>query len=343
VNYTINDIKKYVEGKLSSAEMHAMEKAAMNDPFLADALQGMKLHASDTMQFSADTEALREVLQHRVKGKPKTRFRQVNLWWKAAAVLVLITGASIIIFYTGEKNKVSPVEVAKTENSEHEGRVTDTQTIQKDEEGSLQNIDSPARNVISGKATARLRQPGEKNSTAFPGVSGARKSKGDAIPESEQSEQRLSRADASVSKVSEKREVRSALEEAPVVTADSIRDAGNKDWNLDSLQGRAAGVSVEKAGNRTYRRAESSPSPEGGWDAFNRYIRHSNRIAHDSASPTTVTVSFAVSRRGKLSSIRVLNEVTPAIRDEAIRLVKEGPRWQIPKGSKREVTILFNL
>jgi hypothetical protein len=36
INYTAADIEKYWKGNLSSAEMHAMEKAAMDDPFLAD-------------------------------------------------------------------------------------------------------------------------------------------------------------------------------------------------------------------------------------------------------------------------------------------------------------------
>ena len=40
INYTAADIEKYWKGKLSAAEMHAMEKAAMEDPFLSDALEG---------------------------------------------------------------------------------------------------------------------------------------------------------------------------------------------------------------------------------------------------------------------------------------------------------------
>jgi hypothetical protein len=42
INYTAADIEKYWKGTLSAAEMHAMEKAAMDDPFLADALEGYK-------------------------------------------------------------------------------------------------------------------------------------------------------------------------------------------------------------------------------------------------------------------------------------------------------------
>ena len=35
-------MKNIGKGSLSAAEMHAMEKAAMDDPFLADALEGYK-------------------------------------------------------------------------------------------------------------------------------------------------------------------------------------------------------------------------------------------------------------------------------------------------------------
>ena len=39
-NYTAADFERYHAGKMSAAEMHALEKAAMEDPFLADALEG---------------------------------------------------------------------------------------------------------------------------------------------------------------------------------------------------------------------------------------------------------------------------------------------------------------
>ena len=38
--YTLLDIEQYLQGKLSPAEMHALEKAAVQDPFLADAIEG---------------------------------------------------------------------------------------------------------------------------------------------------------------------------------------------------------------------------------------------------------------------------------------------------------------
>lgn len=41
-HYDINLIKQYVAGKLSVKEMHALERAALDDPFLQDALDGFE-------------------------------------------------------------------------------------------------------------------------------------------------------------------------------------------------------------------------------------------------------------------------------------------------------------
>ena len=38
--YTAADFERYYSGQMSDAEMHALEKSALEDPFLADALEG---------------------------------------------------------------------------------------------------------------------------------------------------------------------------------------------------------------------------------------------------------------------------------------------------------------
>lgn len=42
INYTLADIEKYLQGSMSAAEMHQLEKAALQDPFLADAIEGFE-------------------------------------------------------------------------------------------------------------------------------------------------------------------------------------------------------------------------------------------------------------------------------------------------------------
>ena len=42
INYTFEDIQRYLQGKMSAAEMHEIEKAALQDPFLSDAIEGYR-------------------------------------------------------------------------------------------------------------------------------------------------------------------------------------------------------------------------------------------------------------------------------------------------------------
>lgn len=58
-----NDIEKYLKGELTPAEMHALEKEALNNPFLAEALEGgEQLDAAD---FSKDVAELNERIMKR--------------------------------------------------------------------------------------------------------------------------------------------------------------------------------------------------------------------------------------------------------------------------------------
>jgi TonB family protein len=56
-----NDIEKYKKGELTTAEMHALEKQALSDPFLADALEGLE-HIS-SQEFSGDMAQLKSAMQ----------------------------------------------------------------------------------------------------------------------------------------------------------------------------------------------------------------------------------------------------------------------------------------
>jgi len=103
VNYTAADIEKYWKGKLSSAEMHAMEKAAMDDPFLADALEGYK----DTSL--ADLDLLKERLDKRVGAFiPTLNLKRKRFTWvRAAAAIIIIVGVGLLVqqLVFNDKNK----------------------------------------------------------------------------------------------------------------------------------------------------------------------------------------------------------------------------------------------
>ena len=76
-----DDIEKYLKGELTPAQMHALEKEALNDPFLADALEGAELVGA--IDFSKDIAELNEKI---IKRKSATWTWPVRI---AASVLLL--------------------------------------------------------------------------------------------------------------------------------------------------------------------------------------------------------------------------------------------------------------
>lgn len=86
------DIDRYLRGEMTPGEMHALEKKALSDPFLADALEGAS--SIDAEDFQNDVAALRQSISERGQGK------QVSLWaWTlriAAGIAIAVAAAFLL-------------------------------------------------------------------------------------------------------------------------------------------------------------------------------------------------------------------------------------------------------
>jgi TonB family protein len=89
-----HDIERYLHGELSPAEMHALEKKALYDPFLAEALEGAAQLAPADL--SADLQQLQASLR---QASPKTTPGvSLRVWaLRIAATLLLLAVATAII------------------------------------------------------------------------------------------------------------------------------------------------------------------------------------------------------------------------------------------------------
>jgi hypothetical protein len=112
INYTAADIEKYWKGKLSAAEMHTMEKAAMDDPFLADALEGYKnINLAD-----AGLDSLKQKLDKRVGAVvPISNLKRKRFTWVGvAAAIIIIVGTGLLVqqlvFNDRNKNSIAILE-----------------------------------------------------------------------------------------------------------------------------------------------------------------------------------------------------------------------------------------
>src|SRR6478609_1439554 len=86
--YSARDIQQYLEGKLSPVEMHAIEKAALDDPFLADAIEGYAV--GDASQQIKDLQSLRINLEAQIN-KEKKKSVLVPTWMRAAIIVLAVS------------------------------------------------------------------------------------------------------------------------------------------------------------------------------------------------------------------------------------------------------------
>lgn len=93
--YTAADFERYHSGQMNESEMHALEKAALQDPFLAEALEGYSY--TDTP--GKDISELKEKLSAKKKKRNIFFVKQKdNIWLRIAALFILITGIGYLAY-----------------------------------------------------------------------------------------------------------------------------------------------------------------------------------------------------------------------------------------------------
>lgn len=138
--FTASDIERYHHGLLSSKEKNELEKAALDDPFLADALEG---YAAAGVNAADDISDLQKRLEERINkekiipvGKRSAKF----FWLRVAAIVILAAGAGILIYQFGfnnkEKNVAQNISTKKAESAKDSNPLT-TLTPQKKADSSV--------------------------------------------------------------------------------------------------------------------------------------------------------------------------------------------------------------
>ena len=101
-----------------------------------------------------------------------------------------------------------------------------------------------------------------------------------------------------------------------------------------------------KKNNMVYDVVEVMPQFPGGQTAMLKYImeniKYPKQIMEEGIQGR-VTVSFIVEKDGRVSNVRLLRSVQPALDKEAIRVVKSMPKWTPGKHNGKPVRVRFNL
>jgi TonB family protein len=91
---------------------------------------------------------------------------------------------------------------------------------------------------------------------------------------------------------------------------------------------------------------ELAPSFPGGLEAFYKYLKKNQRYprsAIQSGTEGRVIVTFVVERDGSLTDIKVKRGVSPDMDDEALRLIKESPKWRPGIQNDKPVRVQYSV
>src|SRR3982750_3773147 len=100
-SFTASDIERYHKGQMPPAERHALEKAALDDPFLADAIEGFTYSATPT----EDLAKLQERLEEKTGSKKVVPFfQQLYAWVRIASLFFILAGAGWFLYRSGALN-----------------------------------------------------------------------------------------------------------------------------------------------------------------------------------------------------------------------------------------------
>ncbi|WP_431215240.1 hypothetical protein ACQ86N_11275 [Puia sp. P3] len=100
-HYSGSDIQRYLNGEMSAREMFDLEKAALEDPFLADAIEGYEAHPTA----AGDLGELHARLNTRATGPAKTqpltpgKIRLLIPWRRISVAAVLFIGLGFSAWY----------------------------------------------------------------------------------------------------------------------------------------------------------------------------------------------------------------------------------------------------
>ena len=357
-SYSTADIRDYLEGKLSPAERYAIEKAAIDDPLLSDAIEGMELSAQQNIAFESDTEELKKRLQERIRQQEKNRILPFILKWRVAASVLLLAGAGILSYFflirkPDTNRNISLVQappaamdtVSQTGRAKIPKPITDTVSVAAND-----------RSIPSRSLSKTERATDEKKkSKNEPEESGPSPVKVAPNPESS-SVAAVEPEEFSTSIPVDKN--KAASHPAPVAVLQgkasglTIRERGDSDDSLADVVvvgygARKREVILEEVTTSPAQKKAvvQKAEPVSGWPAYNAYINKNKKInSADSLLKGVEIVSFLINQKGELSSFKIEKSISPAHDAKVIRLIKEGSAWKLLRGKKHRyrLTVDFN-
>ncbi len=376
--YTVIDFARYHGGNMEAKEMHALEKAALEDPFLADALEGY-MHTNSATE---DVQHLKSLLAEKTTKKKVYPIASIsqNVWWRVAAIFILIGIAGYFFFDLGLEDGNT---IAKNELNNVNQRA-----------GQTPGLDSPATAMMmeygnSGEIKANFPK-NEKEEAAGSVARLNHKSthtqKPLSAPLSENFSYKRIIEDTTLDPtdyvavenigkvVAKNREAAARMKVAENNNLASVsllkEDTPKMAYQSSVASGKSVNIKeaelseVVVAGDSRNRKITSKTSPAmlpgqvihviispqsklqpiEGLENYRYYISTNKQEVRDEKKHVlqgSILLEFSINKEGKPIDIRVKNSDCFLCEKQAISLLENGPLWKGKSNEKGEMTIQF--
>ena len=392
---------------MNAAEMHDFEQALMDDPMLADAVDGFQSSAGKSV-VADDLGELKERIEERNKKSSGIIIGSFRQWMSIAAGLIVLLSTSVVlyrIFYQSDENKSSSsvAEItAKKDSAIQMPTAVDSQTVALNEKQVPAILPSTTKPVLKNEPIKESKPAVQKDNTIVANeqramndqsVAGAT-TPAPAMNEMKQKENvsiektevKKETADVQLNKfigkvvdennqpmafanIREKKSGIGTYADAngnfTLLSADSILNVETKyaGYFVTSVQIKSnqlqkivlkdeAVIANAPTQEKLYERNKNRPSamktevnesdytePFDGWQKYNIYVANNLRtdLFKDKMQTTEtkqVEISFDVNPDGSIANLKVERSNCNTCNSEAIRLLKEGPKWKSKTGKK---------
>lgn len=356
----IDVLEDYLDGKLDPKTMHRVERLSLEDPFVAEALAGLSLSPKRVQSLSL----LQKQLQDRIVQKPVEQKR-----WQitsqrlsiAAAAAVLFVTVSLLFWMRESSNrdqiaantpKKVEVAIAQVKTTKAPSAKTKDEVEKVIAEAKTSTYASRSNKVAAPAAIASLAaiiQPNQSTlvkgivydeyKSPIPGVSV--KLNGSSLATATNAKGEFSLTLDSLLEDPKLRigsigfvqkEVSAKMDQNMLIELKTNNSTLNEAVIVGyGAQKKQAMVgSVSKVLIHSY-------EPEGGLNKFEEYVLNNNKLLIDKKlTGRFVTITFELDKNGTpihVKALKTLQEQTDAEKKEAIRLVKEGPKWILQPNS----------
>lgn len=341
--YTAEQIRTYLSGKMTDAEMRALEKAALSDPLLADAIEGYQLVNQENTYTSLD-ELKKNIAGHTAGNSGRTRQRYLPM--AAALALICMLAATGYLLLDNKRGKNTETAIAENRVSDNTPVAANTET--NNDSAIAGNRSAETEKTIENKGTEALvvRPAAPEPITVQKDVAtkATENSKSDnAVVPAEDNRQNTALAEAS--NPTYQADVASGTtpsKQAATAKAEAPRPAEQEDQSVVTVttakqRSKENAVVVEKKQVlNAPTEAPDSAEPLIGRAAYEQYLSKSIALPQGIRNKyrgRSVILAFSIRRNGKITEIRVVESLSPECDAEAIRLLKSGPAWASGKGS----------